>query len=200
MLPLVFFISVYILYVSQRTSAIDATMRRDPQFSVLIRDGNIRAARAETDKVNKEPVHGLYGLVARRLREEEARVFTFVLDEGGEEGRADWERVGEERVVIRGSSLSALAKALARFYEVNANCSLLSWSSVVDKDRCRIEIPLVLTQAKGSVKSMVRWRYYLNQVTYSYSMVWWDWKRWEKELDWMALKVIRVWIYESIKI
>ena len=30
-------------------------------------------------------------------------------------------------------------------------------------------------------------RYYFNTCTYGYSMVWWDWPRWEQELDWMAL-------------
>jgi len=30
-------------------------------------------------------------------------------------------------------------------------------------------------------------RYYFNTCTYGYSMPWWDWDRWERELDWMAL-------------
>lgn len=34
---------------------------------------------------------------------------------------------------------------------------------------------------------MVRFRYYQNVCTQSYSNVWWDWPRWEKEIDWMAL-------------
>ena len=32
-----------------------------------------------------------------------------------------------------------------------------------------------------------RFRYYQNVCTTSYSFVWWDWKRWEREIDWMAL-------------
>lgn len=30
-------------------------------------------------------------------------------------------------------------------------------------------------------------RYHLNVVTHGYSMAYWDWDRWERELDWMAL-------------
>ncbi|GLY20352.1 alpha-N-acetylglucosaminidase [Micromonospora sp. NBRC 101691] len=30
-------------------------------------------------------------------------------------------------------------------------------------------------------------RYHLNAVTYGYSTAWWDWDRWEQEIDWMAL-------------
>ncbi|HCL84867.1 MAG TPA: alpha-N-acetylglucosaminidase, partial [Chitinophagaceae bacterium] len=32
----------------------------------------------------------------------------------------------------------------------------------------------------------------LNYCTYNYSMSWWDWKRWEKEIDWMALHGINM--------
>lgn len=35
-------------------------------------------------------------------------------------------------------------------------------------------------------------RYYLNYCTHSYSMAFWDWDRWEKEIDWMALHGINM--------
>ena len=37
-----------------------------------------------------------------------------------------------------------------------------------------------------------RYRYYQNVCTSSYSFVWWDWTRWEKEIDWMALNGINL--------
>ncbi|KAK6119256.1 hypothetical protein DH2020_047002 [Rehmannia glutinosa] len=36
------------------------------------------------------------------------------------------------------------------------------------------------------------WNYYQNVVTSSYSYVWWDWERWEKEIDWMALQGVNL--------
>ncbi|XP_056175296.1 alpha-N-acetylglucosaminidase-like isoform X1 [Syzygium oleosum] len=36
------------------------------------------------------------------------------------------------------------------------------------------------------------WSYYQNAVTSSYSFSWWDWRRWEKEIDWMALQGINL--------
>ncbi|KAL3632126.1 hypothetical protein CASFOL_025110 [Castilleja foliolosa] len=36
------------------------------------------------------------------------------------------------------------------------------------------------------------WNYYQNVVTSSYSYVWWDWERWEKEVDWMALQGVNL--------
>ena len=35
-------------------------------------------------------------------------------------------------------------------------------------------------------------RYYLNYCTFSYSMAFWDWQRWEQELDWMAMHGINL--------
>uniref|UniRef100_H3A9S5 N-acetyl-alpha-glucosaminidase n=1 Tax=Latimeria chalumnae TaxID=7897 RepID=H3A9S5_LATCH len=37
-----------------------------------------------------------------------------------------------------------------------------------------------------------RFRYYQNVCTQSYSFAWWDWKRWEREIDWMALSGINL--------
>lgn len=37
-----------------------------------------------------------------------------------------------------------------------------------------------------------KYRYYLNYCTFSYTMAWWDWERWEKEIDWMALNGINM--------
>ncbi|XP_031250940.1 alpha-N-acetylglucosaminidase-like [Pistacia vera] len=42
------------------------------------------------------------------------------------------------------------------------------------------------------VRRPTPWNYYQNAVTSSYSFAWWDWKRWEKEIDWMALQGINL--------
>lgn len=43
-----------------------------------------------------------------------------------------------------------------------------------------------------TIHRAVPWNYYQNVVTSSYSYVWWDWERWEKEIDWMALQGINL--------
>ena len=37
-----------------------------------------------------------------------------------------------------------------------------------------------------------RWRVYMNYCTYAYSMCWWDFDRWEKEIDFMAMNGINM--------
>lgn len=51
-----------------------------------------------------------------------------------------------------------------------------------------LSLPAHLPDADGRrVVSPFRHHYYLNVVTYGYSAPYWDWARWEKEIDWMAL-------------
>ncbi|KAK6140422.1 hypothetical protein DH2020_025832 [Rehmannia glutinosa] len=42
------------------------------------------------------------------------------------------------------------------------------------------------------IRRSAPWNYYQNVVTSSYSYVWWDWERWEKEIDWMALQGVNL--------
>jgi hypothetical protein len=41
--------------------------------------------------------------------------------------------------------------------------------------------------ARTAVLASTPWRHAWNMVTFGYTSTWWDWARWERELDWMAL-------------
>ncbi|XP_033038834.1 alpha-N-acetylglucosaminidase isoform X2 [Trachypithecus francoisi] len=47
-------------------------------------------------------------------------------------------------------------------------------------------------QGASASEAQPRYRYYQNVCTQSYSFVWWDWARWEQEIDWMALNGINL--------
>lgn len=36
------------------------------------------------------------------------------------------------------------------------------------------------------------YRYFLNVCTFGYTTPYWDWERWEKEIDWMALRGVNM--------
>ncbi len=44
--------------------------------------------------------------------------------------------------------------------------------------------PLPQVATAVVMNAPVRWRYYLNVCTVSYSSAWWNWTRWEREIDW----------------
>ncbi len=43
------------------------------------------------------------------------------------------------------------------------------------------------------------YRYYLNTVTFGYSTAWWDWARWEREIDWYLQKTEEINLYHNSK-
>jgi alpha-N-acetylglucosaminidase len=84
------------------------------------------------------------------------------------------------KILVTGNSSVALCRG-SYDYLGNACNSIVSWSGN------RINIPDTLPNYSNCVTSPYQYRYYMNVVTHGYTTVYWDWNRWEKEIDWMAL-------------
>jgi len=85
---------------------------------------------------------------------------------------------------------SGVAAAWGFNYYLKYYCnSTVNWSgkkiNINEKD-----LPIVSEIVKITAKDMIRFNQ--NVCTYSYSYVWWDFKRWEYEIDWMALNGINL--------
>jgi alpha-N-acetylglucosaminidase len=84
-------------------------------------------------------------------------------------------------VHIAGSGAVAICRA-AYSYLRNECGAMITWSGrhlalptpLPDRERVEVECPYRHVQ-------------YLNPCTFGYTMAFWDWERWERELDWMAL-------------
>lgn len=85
------------------------------------------------------------------------------------------------KLEIKGSSGVALCRGFYEFVKSN-QAGIYGWSG----KRCELPSPLPETSPRRIV-SPFRHHYYLNVVTYGYSMPYWNWDRWEQEIDWMAL-------------
>jgi alpha-N-acetylglucosaminidase len=84
-------------------------------------------------------------------------------------------------VTIRGSGALALSRGFYHYLRHSCN-SQVTWSGA------HIALPDTLPDVRGiRVVSPYVHRQYFNVCTFGYTTVWWDWKRWEKEIDWMAL-------------
>ena len=86
------------------------------------------------------------------------------------------------RPVIRGNSPVSIATGLNWYLKYYAGIHL-SWSGM----QAHLPATLPVVEKPERHETGMPLRYYLNYCTYSYSMAFWDWNRWEKELDWMAL-------------
>lgn len=91
------------------------------------------------------------------------------------------------RVVIKGNCIISACNGLYYYLKKYQNVNL-SWAG----NRALItEKPTPFENAE-TVTIPEKYRVYLNYCTFSYSMCWWNWERWEKELDFMALNGINM--------
>ena len=108
--------------------------------------------------------------------------FVLKANKGQLEGKTNFHyRVDDGVLKIEGSSPVALCHGFYDFVKSN-RAGLYSWSGN------NIRFPQQLTDGtEKQVVSPFLHHYMFNVCTYGYSMPYWDWERWEKEIDWMAL-------------
>mmetsp|Transcript_44971 Transcript_44971/g.71844 ORF Transcript_44971/g.71844 Transcript_44971/m.71844 type:complete len:750 (-) Transcript_44971:146-2395(-) len=143
----------------------------------------------ETDELIEKKAKstaGVYALARRRVPEDDFLRLRFKLVQRQEEFFS-YGHDSDNNIEIRASTISSLAHALDKFYVKECNTKLSSWASrKADMGPgciAALKAPIVHKE----VSARVRYRYYMNQVTWSYSYAWWGWSRWEEELDWMSL-------------
>jgi len=91
------------------------------------------------------------------------------------------------KVVLRGSNGVSVGSALNCYLREYCH-SLITWNGT------DLRLPAALPSVKGRVRreTPYQYRYYINYCTFNYSMAWWDWARWQREIDWMTLNGINM--------
>ena len=89
--------------------------------------------------------------------------------------------------LIRGNNYVSIASGINWYLKYSVGVHL-TWNSM----HASLPATLPLVQGVERHATDIKHRYYLNYCTLSYSMAFWDWKRWEHELDWMALHGINL--------
>lgn len=98
------------------------------------------------------------------------------------------EQAADDRIIIRGNSGVSIARGLNHYLRNYCHKSV-SWCG---NNLSELPLPLPPVREKVRVTASFPYRYYLNYCTYSYSMAFWDWEQWEKEIDRMALQGINM--------
>jgi alpha-N-acetylglucosaminidase len=92
-----------------------------------------------------------------------------------------------DKIVLQANNGVAIASAL--YYYLGEYChAQITWNG----SNLRLPTPFPKPAVRIQKTTPYEYRYYLNYCTFNYSMSWWDWKRWEKEIDWMALHGINM--------
>lgn len=131
------------------------------------------------------PGPGIAGLARRLLGERADDVVIEPLPEDPAGSAFEAEASGGV-LTVRGADGVAQASAL-HWYLKHACAQQVTWDSPGVEPPGRLP-PLARTRRT----TPFRHRYYLNYVTFGYSAAFWDWDRWEREIDWMALHGINL--------
>ena len=91
------------------------------------------------------------------------------------------------QVVVRGNNYVSIATGINWYLKYYAGIHL-SWNNM------HTHLPDVLPPVpqKERHETTLKYRYNFNYCTFSYTMAFWDWARWEQEIDWMALHGINL--------
>uniref|UniRef100_A0A1B6CZE1 Alpha-N-acetylglucosaminidase n=3 Tax=Clastoptera arizonana TaxID=38151 RepID=A0A1B6CZE1_9HEMI len=137
-------------------------------------------------KVKTRPViqqHAVKDLVERLLGEKSS-YFDVKVQSVTDSSQKDYFKItkyeSNNTVQIIGSSGVAVAWGFHHYLKYYCKCHV-SWEAD------QLNLPEILPAVNLSIVANDRFRYYQNVCTSSYSFVWWNWERWERELDWMAL-------------
>ncbi len=93
----------------------------------------------------------------------------------------------KDKIVVRGNNYVSIATGINWYLKYYAGIHL-SWNGMTAK--LPKKLPAVKQKERRQTTHTLR--YYLNYCTFSYSMAFWDWERWQQEIDWMAMHGINL--------
>ncbi|XP_045159526.2 alpha-N-acetylglucosaminidase-like isoform X2 [Mercenaria mercenaria] len=88
------------------------------------------------------------------------------------------------------SATSGVSAAMGFYYFLKTKCGCqFTWAG----EQLSLPSPLPVISKPGiTVTTNDRFRYYQNVCTSSYTFVWWDWEKWQRHIDWMAMNGINL--------
>jgi alpha-N-acetylglucosaminidase len=137
--------------------------------------------------LDKDPVLTEAGNLAIRVLGDGAGSFVFIKFENDTIRNTFEISSSGKKIRIRGNTGVDLASGL--------NCYLKKYcnSQFTDIDS-QIRLPKTLPRLKKPelVRTPYKYRYFFNVCTFGYTMPWWGWKQWERQIDWMAMNGINL--------
>lgn len=91
------------------------------------------------------------------------------------------------KVVLRGNNTVSLATAFNQYLKYTCNAHVSWFGNQLNLPQ---QLPLPEKEIKNTING--KYRVYMNYCTVSYTAAWWDWERWQKELDYMAMNSINM--------
>ena len=138
---------------------------------------------ADSTSLNKQAV---YGLISRVLPKFANRFEVAYIPK--ENGKDVFELASKNgKILLKGNNGLSVASALNYWLKNYAHCDV-SWNGT------NVEIPKPFPMVEKSIRKITphTYRHYFNYCTFNYTSSWWDWERWQWEIDFMALNGINM--------
>ena len=131
------------------------------------------------------PEQAITGLLNRIGGNGAASLFEIVIDANLAENGKDVFVITTQngKPCIKGNTQLSVATGINWYLNHVAHINL-TWNNLTT-DLSKIELPL--PQGEDKHVCNTTYRYDFNTCTFSYSMAFWTWERWQQEIDWMAL-------------
>lgn len=128
----------------------------------------------------------VYDLVERIDKGSSSRFFFSIQDPQSPDDFFEISARGS-RISITGNNYISIATGLNWYLKYYAGIQI-TWNN--PRANLNIRMPKPEGVVRRSTDMLLR--YYLNYCTFSYSMPFWSWERWQQEIDWMALHGINL--------
>ncbi|HVZ96711.1 MAG TPA: alpha-N-acetylglucosaminidase [Chitinophagaceae bacterium] len=89
------------------------------------------------------------------------------------------------KILIKGNNGVSMASGLNWYLKKYCNSQFTTIDSHIN-----LPATLPLPDSTELIQTQFNYRYFFNVCTFSYTMAWWDWKQWERQIDWMAMNGI----------
>lgn len=164
------------------------TKRNLATITILLAFFTLQAGVATRAADNSSDAKKAAAGVLQRILPTRAAEFQIEVLPAAEKGRDVFEIEGEKSgPVIRGNNANSILAGVNWYLKYFCNAQL-TWTG----DQLNLPNPLPKPKAKVRIVSPYKYRYIYNYCTFNYTMSFWGWKEWERELDWLALNGINL--------
>ncbi|WP_281866065.1 alpha-N-acetylglucosaminidase [Flavobacterium sp. GSB-24] len=134
---------------------------------------------------NEEKIESAQKVIERLIGNRASEFELSIIENKG--NKLDWFEIEttNNKVKIKASNNTAVCYAAYNFLR-DIGAVLVSWEGN------RIHLPETWPKYSKKSETPFQYREYLNACTFGYTTPWWDWKRWEQEIDWMAMHGINL--------
>ncbi|MBQ8336466.1 MAG: alpha-N-acetylglucosaminidase [Bacteroidaceae bacterium] len=146
----------------------------------------LTAATATAQAPTATPQEAINGLLDRIGGKGAAQKFVTVIDETLDDanGKDVFIITAQDgKPCIKGNSRLSVAAGINWYLNHHARINL-TWNNLTT-DLTAVSLPVPAEEERHECNTT--YRYDFNTCTFSYSMAFWTWERWQKEIDWMAL-------------